>query len=340
MVQMDAHSRASGAVQDEMTGHSPTFVVGDVPVYGELVLAPLAGYSDQPYRCICRRMGSAMSYTEFVSAHGVLRDNARTMELLQFGPQERPVVFQVFGHDPSLLAQACLRLQDLGADIIDINMGCPVSRVSGKGGGAGLLKDPDKIAQIFATLTQTLSVPITGKIRLGWDQATRNYLQVARILEDNGAALIAVHGRTREDTYKVPADWDAIAEIKRIVHIPVLGNGDVRCVADIARIKQHTDCDGIMIGRGAIGNPWIFEQRDQHDVPAEERIKTIQEHLDRAVAFYGEKRGVLTFRKHAVQYIRGLPGAGKLRAKLVKCVTADQVTEQLLHFLHPSQNVL
>jgi len=198
-----------------MTDQTPTFAVGTVPIHGELILAPLAGYSDQPYRSICRRMGSAMSYTEFVSAHGVMRGNERTLELLQFDSAERPVVFQVFGYDPVLLTEACLRLQDLGADIVDVNMGCPAARISGKGGGAGLLREPSRIAKIFAKLSKRLSVPVTGKIRLGWDQSSKNHVEIARILEDNGAALIAVHGRTRDETYNTPADWDAIAQVKQ-----------------------------------------------------------------------------------------------------------------------------
>ena len=309
------------------------FVVGNIPVHGDLVLAPMAGYSDQPYRSICRRMGSAMSYTEFVSAHGVLRANQRTLEILRFDPRERPIVFQVFGHDTETMTGACLRLQDMGPDIIDVNMGCPSSRIVNRGGGAGLLREPLQVARIFAALSKHLSVPITAKIRLGWDQKTRNHIEIAHILEDNGAALIAVHGRTQKENYKTPADWDAIAQVKQAVKVPVLGNGDVRCPGDIERIKEHTGCDGVMIGRGAIGNPWIFERRDQGDVPWLERVGLIREHIKDTVAFYGPHRGVLVFRKHAVQYIRGLPGASQLRAKLVKCATKSDVIDLIMQTL-------
>ena len=189
--------------------------VGGIPIEGDLVLAPLAGYSDQPYRSICRSMGSAMSYTEFVSSRGTLAANHRTLEILRFHPRERPVVFQVFGNEPDEVVGACLQLERLGPDIIDINMGCPARRIAAQGGGAGLLREPAKIAQIFGAASKQLSTPISGKIRLGWDQASRNYLDVARVLEDNGAALIAVHARTRADGYSTPAEWGAIAEIKR-----------------------------------------------------------------------------------------------------------------------------
>jgi len=322
----------SSAWNREMS-QEPTLNIRDVPVYGDVVLAPLAGYSDLPFRSICRAMGSAMSYTEFVSAHGVLRQNERTLEILSFLPEERPVTFQVFGHEPQSLVEACLRLQDLGPDIIDINLGCPSPRIASKGGGSGLLREPHKIAQIVATLVKYLSLPITAKIRLGWDTHTRNHVEVARILEDGGVAMIAVHGRTRDETYSTPADWDAIAEVKQSVQVPVLGNGDVKSPADIDRLKHHTRCDGVMIGRGAIGNPWILAHRELAQVPLQERWDVIRQHLNHSVAFYGEKRGILCFRKHVVQYIRGLPGASKLRVKLMQHTTQVQVLEELEGFL-------
>jgi nifR3 family TIM-barrel protein len=316
------------------------FHVGGIPVDGDLVLAPLAGYSDQPFRGICRSMGSAMSYTEFVSSAGMLSANHRTLEILRFRPRERPVVFQVFGSEPEQVIRACLRLEQLGPDIIDINMGCPARRIAAQGGGAGLLREPAKIARIFGAASRQLSTPVSGKIRLGWDQASRNYLDVARILEDNGASLIAVHARTRAEGYSAPADWDAIAEIKRAVHIPVLGNGDVQCVADIEEIKSRTGCNGVMIGRAAIGNPWIFQRRDLVDVPMEERIGVIRSHLAEMVSFYGERRGVVTFRKHIVRYLRGLPNASHVRPRLMLCSTPTEVLDTLERFLQQTHNVL
>lgn len=318
----------------------PIFWIGSVPIYGDLVLAPLAGYSDQPYRAICRRMGSAMSYTEFVSAHGVLQGNERTLEILSFAPPERPVAFQVFGNDPDLVAQACLRLEEMGPDIIDINLGCPSPRIARRGGGAGLLRETTKIARIFATLSRELSLPVTAKIRLGWDTTSRNHIDVAHILEDNGAALIAVHGRTSDERYDTPADWDAIAQVREAVRIPVLANGDVKTVADIARIKHHTQCHGVMIGRGAIGNPWILQRRELVDVPLSERFAVVREHLDTVTRFYGEKRGVLSFRKHIIQYIRGLPGASRLRAELMRCTTKHEVVAHLDGFLRLQTSML
>jgi tRNA-dihydrouridine synthase B len=325
---------------ERTTVREAAFCVGGVPIAGDVVLAPLAGYSDQPYRAICRRMGSAMSYTEFVSAQGVLRGNKRTAELLRFAPEERPVVFQVFGQDPQALAEACLHLQDLGPDIIDVNLGCPARRIAERGGGSGLLRHPMQIARIFELLSSRLSLPVTAKIRLGWDARSRNHVEVAHILEQSGAALIAVHARTRDQGYDVPADWDAIAEVKRAVSLPVLGNGDVRCVADIERMRNHTGCDGVMIGRAAIGNPWILSRRTLDGISVAERLEMIREHLASVVRFYGQRRGVLVFRKHLLQYTRGLDGASSLRARLMACKTEAQVLAQLQGVLRPVSNVL
>jgi nifR3 family TIM-barrel protein len=306
-----------------------TFAVRDVPIYGDLILAPLAGFSDLPYRSICRAMGSAISYSECIPARGYLNQNPNVLQLAQFGLDERPVALQVVGSDPDEIVETCRRLELLGPDMIDINMGCPAPRVSNRGGGAGLMRDPAKIARIFSALSMRLSVPCTGKIRLGWDHSSLNYLEVAHILEDNGASLIAVHGRTRCDRYDVPADWDAIAEVVQTVHVPVLANGDVRRSSDIVRIVAHTGCQGVMIGRGAIGNPWVFQRRDLDTVPLEERIEVIRYHLDRMVAFYGEQRGVLAFRKHIVRYLRGLYGAARVRPVLMTLKTRAEVIECL-----------
>ena len=250
------------------------------------------------------------------------------------------MTFQVFGHEPRSLAEACLRLQDLGPDIIDINLGCPSPRIANKGGGSGLLKEPLKIAQIVATLTKCLSLPVTAKMRIGWDTHSRNHVEVAHILEDGGIAMIAVHGRTRDETYSTPANWDAIAQVKQAVGIPVLGNGDVKSPSDIDRLKDHTQCDGVMVGRSAIGNPWIFSRRELAQVPLQERWDVIRQHLGRSVAFYGEKRGILCFRKHVVQYIRGLPGASQLRVKLLQHTTQAQVMEELERFVCTQATVL
>jgi nifR3 family TIM-barrel protein len=263
----------------------------------------MEGYSDQPYRSLSRELGSSMSYTEFINAIDILQNTARIENKLSYSPDERPIVFQIFDNDPERLLEAALRLQERGPDIIDINMGCSVRKVSGRGAGAGLLRTPLKVARIFRLLSNALEVPVTGKIRLGWDEDSLNYMLIARIVEENGGRLLAVHGRTRAQGYEGRADWDAIAEVKSCVNIPVIANGDVRTVADIARIKSHTGCEAVMIGRAAVGNPWIFSRQDRADVPLESVRAMILAHLDRMLAFYGPERGLILFRKHANRYI-------------------------------------
>ncbi len=301
----------------------PVFWVRNLPIYGEVVLAPMAGFSDLPYRMIARDFGSAMGYTEFVSVDGILQGNRKTLRMLDFHPSEYPMTFQVFGSDENKIVEACQRIEQLGPHIIDLNMGCSVAKVSGRGAGAALLCTPDKIGRIFNRLSKLLSVPVTGKIRLGWDHTRRNYLEVAQILEDNGAALIAVHARTKAQAYTGAADWDAIAEIKQRVKLPVIGNGDVKCVADIERMKRHTGCDAVMIGRAAIGNPWIFARKDRHDVTFAEKAALIRRHLGLMLDYYDEDYGLILFRKHVVKYISEIQGAAKLRAALVTCTAAE-----------------
>lgn len=308
----------------------PNFMIRHIPVYGDVILSPMAGFSDKPYRLICREYGSAMSYTEFVSADGILHANERTAQMLDFDPSEQPMTFQIFGSDEDKIEAAARQIEALGPDIIDLNMGCSVPKVSGRGAGAALLREPAKIGRIFARLSRMLSVPVTGKIRLGWDSQSLNYLEVARVLEDNGAALIAVHGRTKAQAYNGQANWDAIAEIKAAVKIPVIGNGDVTCVADIERIKRHTGCDGVMIARAAIGNPWIFQRKDIHEVTLAEKSKLIRRHLDLMLDFYGQERGLILFRKHVVKYVRGLAHIAQVKTRLVTCTHPEEFIE-LMH---------
>ncbi len=281
---------------------NPTFYIRDIPIYGDALLAPMDGYSDWPFRSLCRELGSAMSYTEFVHVERILAKRERKISKLHFEEKERPVVFQIYSDDADLLLKAALKVQELKPDIIDINMGCPAKSVASRGAGVGLMRTPLKIAHIFRKLSAALEVPITGKIRLGWEDF-RSYKLVARIIEENGGSLIAIHGRTKEQNYGGQADWDAIAEVRAAVKIPVIGNGDVKTVADIQRMKDHTGCDAVMIGRAAVANPWIFSGLDREQVPLERVRQTMQEHLERNIKFYGEEDGPRLFRKHAVQYL-------------------------------------
>jgi tRNA-dihydrouridine synthase B len=306
-----------------------SFHIGSIPVHGDRILSPMDGFSDLPFRLMCRELGSAMSYTEFINALDVLQGNPHIARKLEYLPEERPVVFQIFDNDPQRLLETALRLQERCPDIIDINMGCSVNTVSGRGAGAGLLRSPAKVAQIFDLLSRSLEVPVTGKIRLGWDDESRNYLETARAVEENGGALIAVHGRTRAQGYGGRADWEPIAEIKAAVSIPVIGNGDVRRVADIERMKAQTGCDAVMIGRGAIGNPWIFSGMDRSEVPLDWVRATMLRHLERMLSFYDGDYGLVLFRKHASRYLSPLPLTRDQRKQLF---TAEQ-PEQFLSLL-------
>ncbi|MCW1969014.1 MAG: tRNA dihydrouridine synthase DusB [Anaerolineae bacterium] len=305
----------------------PSFYVRDVPVYGDVILAPMDGISDMPFRILCRAYGSAMSYTEFTNAAGILHGADRVMRMLDYDPSEKPAMtFQIYDADEDRIVAAAEKIEALKPDIIDLNMGCSVPGVSGRGAGAGLLRDPDKIGRIFSRLTKAVKVPVTGKIRLGWDQESKNYKTVAKVLEDNGASLIAVHGRTRCMAYGGHADWSAIAEIKQTVKIPVIGNGDVKTPEDIAKIKAQTGCDAVMIGRAAIGNPWIFQRKDREEITLDDVVTMMRRHLKLMLDYYGIA-GLTLFRKHAVRYITGVHGASDLRHALVRCETPEQFEE-------------
>jgi len=281
---------------------TPTFYIRNIPICGNTILAPMDGYSDWPFRSICRALGSAMSYTEFVKVEKILSHSKEPAKRLYYEEVERPITFQIYGDDPDLILEAALKIQPLNPDIIDLNMGCPAKSIADRGAGVGMMPSPLKIAETFKKLTSALKVPVTGKIRLGWDQ-NKNYKLIARIVEENGGSLIAIHGRTKEQHYSGNADWDAIAEVKSMVKIPVIGSGDVKTVADIQHMKQHTHCDAVMIGRAAIANPWIFMGMDREQVPAELLKQTVHEHLQKSVQFYGEEDGQRLFRKYAVQYL-------------------------------------
>jgi len=281
---------------------NPNFHVREIPIYGDTILAPMDGYSDWPFRSICRALGSAMSYTEFVKVEKILSRSKEPAKRLYYEEAERPVTFQIYGDDPDLILEAALYVQEWKPDIIDINMGCPAKSIADRGAGVGMMPTPLKIACTFKKLTSALKVPVTGKIRLGWDR-DKNYKLIARIVEENGGSLIAIHGRTKEQRYSGNADWDAIAEVKSLVKIPVIGSGDVKTIADIKHMKQHTNCDAVMIGRAAIANPWIFLGLDREQVPAQLLQETVREHLQKSIQFYGEEDGQRLFRKYAVQYL-------------------------------------
>ncbi len=307
---------------------SPTFHIRDVPIYGDAILAPMDGYSDWPFRSLCRELGSAMSYTEFVQVEKILSRSKQPAKKLYFEAAERPVTFQLYGDNVDKIIEAALQVQEWGPDIIDINMGCPAKSVSDRGAGVGMMKTPIKIARLFTKLSAKLKVPLTGKIRLGWER-NRNYKLIARIVEECGGSLLAIHGRTKEQSYSGNANWDAIAEVKSIVKIPVIGNGDVKRVEDIEKIKKYTGCDAVMIGRGALANPWIFSRLDREQVTPAQVQEVVHKHLAKSVQFYGEEDGQRLFRKYAVQYLLIQTLTRETRKQILKPMPSAEFLELL-----------
>ena len=308
---------------------NPEFFIGKVPIYGDLILAPMDGITDLPFRSLCRKLGSAMSVTEFINALDVIEDHPRYVHRLAFTPFQRPLSLQFLGDQPDQILEAAQELvPDIKPDIIDINLGCQSKNVTSRGAGAALLKTPEKIAAIFHLMTSHFNIPITGKIRLGWNEEHLNYLEVAKIIQDNGGAMVAVHGRTRKQAYRGQARWDPIREVKVALQIPVIGNGDVRNVSDIAHIKHITGCDGVMIGRAAVGNPWIFSRMDRADVPLTMVKETVFEHFEAMLDFYGE-RGVITFRKYLKAYMSHYDLSRKTLLVLLKSQDPDIVRKKL-----------
>lgn len=289
---------------EQEQSRKPTFQIDQVAVYGDLVLAPMDGYSDYPFRNLAAECGNAISFSEFVNAIDVVNQYHKVPRKCVHSSMEYPFFIQIFDNDPQRIYRAAHLLLEYQPDGIDINMGCSVKNVSNRGAGAGLLLEPQKIAHIFRVLSTSLPIPITGKIRLGWDENTFNYLQIARIIEDNGGKMITVHGRTRSQKYLQPAVWEPIAEIKKTVKIPVIGNGDVQRVADIHRMKLQTGCDGVMIGRAAIHNPWILSYRDRSEISIQEVSQLFFRYLEYNVDFYGAEKGLVLFRKYADRYLR------------------------------------
>lgn len=307
---------------------APAFFICGIPIHGDAILAPMDGYSDWPFRSLCREFGSAMSYTEFVQAEKILSKSKQPAKKLYFQEVERPITFQLYGDDPDKILEAALIVQEWNPDFVDVNMGCPAKAISHRGAGAGMMKSPLKIARTFKKLSAELKVPVTGKIRLGWER-NKNYKLIARIVEECGGSLIAIHGRTKEQGYSGSANWDAIAEVKAAVKIPVIGNGDVKRVEDIERMKRHTGCDAVMIGRAALANPWIFSRLNREQVASAQVRETVRRHLAKSVEFYGEEDGQRLFRKYAVQYLLMKTLDRETRKQILKPMPSAEFLELL-----------
>jgi nifR3 family TIM-barrel protein len=301
----------------------------------------MAGVSEEPFRVLAFRMGAALCPTELVSAQGLMRANARTVRYLRHDAEvERPYSLQIFGGEPEVMTQAALIGKQWGAQIIDVNMGCPVKKVTRNGAGSALLCDPPRAAAIVRAIHEATGLPVTAKIRSGWDAHRRNYLEMAAALEEAGCVGLAVHPRTRAQGYAGEADWSVIADLRRHVRSMILiGNGDVKAPVDAVRMRETTGCDLVMIGRGALGNPWIFRQLEGGPPPdAEERCHVVLGHFRAHVTFVGNAlAAVRSFRKHLSWYSHGLRGAAAFRAEVNQLIQPEQVELTVRRFFQQAE---
>ncbi len=315
--------------------------IGTVELDNDLILAPMAGVTDLPFRLLCKEQGAGLVCMEMVSAKAITFRNRNTMDLMEIDDGERPVSLQLFGSDPDLMAEAAVMIEDRPFDILDINMGCPVPKVAGNGEGSALMKDPEKVGQIVSKVSRAIRKPVTVKIRKGFDEDHVNAVEIARICEASGAAAIAVHGRTREQYYSGKADWDIIRQVREAVDIPVIGNGDVNSPQLAFDMMEQTGCDGVMIARGARGNPWIFSRilqwrqtgEDPGRPPAEEIVDMILRHARMLIECKGAYTGIREMRKHVAWYTAGMKHSAKLRGAVNETETYEQLQALLTRAL-------
>lgn len=304
-----------------------------------LLLAPMEDVSDPPFRAVCKENGADLMYTEFISSEGLIRDARKSLQKLDIYDYERPIGIQIFGEKIDSMRQAAAIAAEAQPEIVDINYGCPVKKVACRGAGAGILLDLPKMQSMTKEIVKSVNLPVTVKTRLGWDENTIQIIEVAKRLQDVGIQALTIHGRTRKQMYKGEADWDPIAEVKNHpdIHIPIFGNGDIDSVEKAALYKQKFNVDGIMIGRAAIGYPWIFREIKHFLATGEklapptleERLSVVQKHLDFSLSWKGPKQGIFEMRRHYSNYFRGLPHFKPFRTALVEANTAEVIADIL-----------
>lgn len=311
-----------------------SFRIGNVTLANRMVSAPMAGITDRAFRDLAREMGCGLTYTEMISAQALMYGNRKTMQYLGIAG-EHPINVQIFGCDPGMMAQAARLAADAGADLLDINMGCPTPKIVKNGEGAALMRHPERAGEIVAAVAAAVKVPVTVKLRKGWDAGYPDAVELARVVTTAGAAALTVHGRLRSEFFKGRADWNIIRAVKQAVQVPVIGNGDIRSGPDAERMLAETGCDAVMIGRAATGNPWVFSEvlhylKTGEGLPSPSpraRVEMALRHLDLMVHYKGAEVAVWEMRKHAAWYTRGLPGAARLRDRLHQAGTIEALRE-------------
>ncbi|MEE1195669.1 MAG: tRNA dihydrouridine synthase DusB [Lachnospiraceae bacterium] len=309
--------------------------IGNVTIENPFVLAPMAGVTDLPFRVLCKEQGAGLICMEMVSAKAIQFNNKNTFELMETDEREHPVSLQLFGSDPDVISEMAKRIEDRPFDILDINMGCPVPKVAGNGEGSALMKNPKLIGEIVEKTVKAIKKPVTVKIRKGFDEDHVNAVEVAKIIEQSGAAAVAVHGRTREQYYSGKADWDIIRQVKEAVQIPVMGNGDVTSPESAREMMEQTGCDFVMIGRAVRGNPWIFADMNHYfaegthlERPSRAEVREMMlRHARMEIELRGEYTGIREMRKHVAWYTTGMPHSAKLRKNLGEMNSYEDLVE-------------
>jgi len=318
--------------------------LGNLPLNGHLILAPMAGLTDYPFRRLAREHGCSLVFTEMVSAEGLLR---KGKSFFKIGVDEHPLSVQLFGANPKVIAEAAQVVEGMGVDAIDINMGCPAKQVVKTGAGADLMRFPEKVRGILIEVRKRVKCPLTVKIRSGWDRQHLNAVEISKIAEDSGIDAIFIHPRTRDQGFCGRADWNVIAQLKKAVCIPVVGNGDVTTPSLARKMLEETGCDGVMIGRGALGNPWIFDPKNFGSFTAEsvirpsleERRRMISYHFSLLQEHYGEKGAMREIRKHAARYTKGLPSGVFFRSTLNHLKGSEEFSETLISYFESIKNI-